>query len=218
MKISSGPATLERVKQNMQQNDIASVHAEIRFLSNTKRSSLVTINNKTTATIVYRKCYIARGREASYVGFDSNVQPKSTRSYSFAKHSNLSLEGCGAMLFFSASTCEPEATKCFFVVAFRNYTIKLRRPNKTALMILHSSKSMDDLFDLLHYARIINNENENPSNLPGCYVGDKYPTTFMWTGRGEERALVFPSIEFCLTMDNDNYHSHSIVTVSPPKN
>uniref|UniRef100_A0A1X7SGI1 Death domain-containing protein n=1 Tax=Amphimedon queenslandica TaxID=400682 RepID=A0A1X7SGI1_AMPQE len=153
-KISSGPATLERVRKNVQQNDIASVHAEIRFLSNTKRSSLVTINNKTPATIVYRKCYIARGREASYVGFDSNVQPKSTRSYSFEKHSNLSLEGCGAMLFFSASTCEPEVTKCFFVVAFRNYAIKLRRQNKTALMILYSSKSMDDLFDLLHYARI----------------------------------------------------------------
>ena len=208
----------ERVTHEMQQNNIASVHAEIRFLSSKKRSSLVTINNKTPATIIYHKCFIARGHEAHYVGFDSSVPPKSKISYSFEKYTNLSLEGCAAMLFFSATTCESEPTKCFFVVVFRNYTIKLRRPNKTALMILHSDKCMDELFDLRQYARVIDNENNNnPTNLRGCYVGNKYPKTFMWTGRGDKSILASPFIKFHMYMDNDNYQSHSVVKVSHPK-
>ena len=208
---------LDLVTYKMEQNDVASVLAEICFLSTKRRSSLVTVVNKTPAKIQYHRCFIARGREASYVGFDSSVPPESRMSYSFERYSDLSIEGCAAMIFLSATTCEPEATKCFLVIAFRNYAIKLRRPNKSALMILHSSKSMDELSDLLHYARIVDNENENPSNLRGCYVGNKYPKTFVWTDCGEERALVLPSIEFHMTMNNDNYHSHSTVTVSHPK-
>ncbi|XP_019852828.1 PREDICTED: uncharacterized protein LOC109582527 [Amphimedon queenslandica] len=221
MNESIGRSTKKRFGRDRQYTMHASVPDEAYYLSHNKRSfsSLVVIANETPATIIYHTCFIARGHEGCYVGFDNSVPPGITTSYCFEKCTSPSEGlGCAAMIFFSATTCEPEPVQCFFVVAFRNYTIKLRKPNKTALMILSSSKSINELFDLLHYDRIIDNEKENPSNLPGCYIGDKYPTTFMSTGRGDKKALTFSSIEFHMTMDSDNDQSFSTVTVSHPKN
>ena len=199
----------------MEQSDVGSVLAEICFLSSRKKSSIVTIENKTPAKILYHKCFIARGREASYVGFDSSVPPKSQTSYSFEKHTRLSLDGCAALIFFSATTCKPKATECFFVVAFRNYAIKTKS-NKTALMILNSPKSIEELSGLLQYAKVISNEEEDP-NLPGCHIGHEYRTTFTCAGSGEKNGLEFPFIKFDIYMNNDSNHSQSTITVSHPE-
>uniref|UniRef100_A0A1X7TR93 Uncharacterized protein n=1 Tax=Amphimedon queenslandica TaxID=400682 RepID=A0A1X7TR93_AMPQE len=211
----TGNELLNLVTHKMEQSDVGSVLAEICFLSSGKKSSIVTLENKTPSEIKYHKCFIARGREASYVGFDRNVPPKRDTSYSFEKHTYLSIDGCAAMIFFSATTCKPNATECFFVVAFRNYGIKTK-PNKTALMILNSSESIEELSGLLQYAKVIANKNEDP-DLPGCHIGHDYQTTFMCALKGQRNILEFPSIKFRIYMNNDNNHSQSVITVSHPE-
>ena len=214
-KAPTGDVILNFITRKMEQNDIASVLAEIIFLSNTKRSSLVTIENETPVEILYHKCFIARGDQAHYVGFDKNVPPKSKVGYSFENHTRLSLDGCAAMLFFSVMTCESE--ECFFVVAFRNYVIKLRRPNKTVVVILKSFEAMDELYNLLQYSKIMNT-GKNSKDVPGMSLEKKYQKPFMWAGCGQKSALEFPSIEICMDMmDTDDCHSQSTIRVLHPK-
>lgn len=194
------------VTHKMEQGDITGVLAEIEFLSNTMRSCLVTVNNKTRIPVQYDKCLITRGREASSSGFDADIPPQSKGSYSFEKYTRHSIEGCAAMMFFSIAS-KPNA--CLFMVAFRNYTIKIMRPNRAVLMFLDSKKSMDKVSDLKVFEKIMNNKG-NSRNIPGCYEGKK----ILCANLGSTMAGNFDSIEFSIEMNNDNYCSEVNVIVS----
>ena len=216
---------------------VASVLAEISFLSTENRSCLVTIDNQTSTNIEYHKCFIVRGRQPSYAQFDHSIPPNENGSFSFEKHTSLSLEGCAAMIFFSinASKDEGVSTKqnqrysklcrpgmeyiwqnhCFFVVAFRNYMIQKLKPNKAVLMILDGPASMDNLSSLLQFGKLMNNRKSRPS-FQGCYTGSDCQHTFMFSSPDSKmrNMLEFKSTKFTIKIDGDNHHSVVNVTVA----
>ena len=213
---------------------VASVLAEISFLSTENRSCLVTIDNQTSTDIEYLKCFIVRGRQPSYAQFGCSISPNENGSYSFEKHTTLSLEGCAAMIFFSINASRDEGvlsvsqstkqnhklyssrsgmeyiwqSRCFFVVAFRNYMIQKLRQNKAVLAILDGLTSMDDLSSLLQFGKLINNDKPKPS-FQGCYTGSDCQHTFIISPPGSKlrNMLEFKSIKFTIEIDNDNHHS-----------
>ena len=209
---------------------VASVLAEISFLSTENRSCLVTIDNQTPTDIEYQKCFIVRGRQPSYAQFDRSIPPNENGSFSFEKHTSLSLEGCAAMIFFSinASKDEGVSTKqnqrysklycnsmeyiwqdhCFFVVAFRNYMIQKLKPNKAVLMILDGPASMDNLSSLLQFGKLMNNHKPKPS-FQGCYTGSDCQQTFMFSSPDSRmrNMLEFKSTTFTIKIDGDSHHS-----------
>ena len=216
---------------------VASVLAEISFLSTENRSCLVTIDNQTPTDIEYHKCFIVRGRQPSYAQFDHSIPPNENGSFSFEKHTSLSLEGCAAMIFFSINVSKDEgvSTKqnqrysklysssmeyiwqdhCFFVVAFRNYMIQKLKPNKAVLMILDGPASMDNLSSLLQFGKLMNNHKPKPS-FQGCYTGSDCQQTFMFSSPGSRmrNTLDFKSTTFAIKIDGDNHHSVVNVTVA----
>ena len=229
---------LGAINYKMHTQGVASVLAEISFLSSKNRSCLVTIDNQTSTEIVYHKCFIVRGRQPSYAQFDCSIPPNENGSYSFEKHTSLSLEGCAAMIFFSINALKDEGilsvsksnrsysklcrpgmeyiwqSHCFFVVAFRNYTIQKFKPNKAVLAILDGPASMDSLSSLLQFGKLINNYKPRPS-FQGCYTGSDCQYTFMFNFPGSRmrNTLEFTSIKFTIKIDNDNHHSVVNVTV-----
>ena len=230
---------LGAINYKMHAQGVASVLAEISFLSSKNRSCLVTIDNQTSTNIEYHKCFIVRGRQPSYAQFDHSIPPNENGSFSFEKHTVLSMEGCAAMIFFSINALKDEEissvsqsnrsysklcrpgmeyiwqSHCFFVVAFRNYTIQKLKPNKAVLMILDGPTSMDDLSGLLQFRKLINNYKPRPS-FQGCYTGSDCQYTFMFSCPGSRmrNTLEFKSTEFTIKIDDDNHHSRVNVTVA----
>ena len=218
---------------------VASVLAEISFLSTENRSCLVTIDNQTPTDIEYHKCFIVRGRQPSYAQFDHSIPPNENGSFSFEKHTVLSMEGCAAMIFFSINAlrdeeissvsqsnrsysklCRPGMeyiwqSHCFFVVAFRNYTIQKLKPNKAVLAILDGPASMDDLSSLPQFGKLMNNHKPKPS-FQGCYTGSECQQTFMFSSPGcrLRNMLEFKSTTFTIKIDGDNHHSVVSVTIA----
>ena len=224
-------------KRHMQ--GVASVLAEISFLSTENRSCLVTIDNQTSTDIVYHKCFIVRGRQSSYAQFDHSIPPNENGSFSFEKHTALSMEGCAALIFFSINAlkdegilsisqsnrrysklCKPGGeyvwqSHCFFVVAFRNYMIQKLKPNKAVLAILDGPASMDDLSSLPQFGKLMNNHKPKPS-FQGCYTGSECQQTFMFSSPGcrLRNMLEFKSTTFTIKIDGDNHHSVVSVTIA----
>ena len=218
---------------------VASVLAEISFLSTENRSCLVTIDNQTSTDIVYHKCFIVRGRQSSYAQFDHSIPPNENGSFSFEKHTALSMEGCAALIFFSINALKDEGilsisqsnrrysklckpgmeyfwqSHCFFVVAFRNYTIQKLKPNKAVLAILDGPASMDDLSSLPQFGKLMNNDKPKPS-FQGCYTGSECQQTFMFSSPGcrLRNMLEFKSTTFTIKIDGDNHHSVVSVTIA----
>ena len=218
---------------------VASVLAEISFLSTENRSCLVTIDNQTPTDIEYHKCFIVRGRQPSYAQFDHSIPPNENGSFSFEKHTVLSMEGCAAMIFFSINALKDEEissvsqsnrsysklcrpgmeyiwqSHCFFVVAFRNYTIQKLKPNKAVLAILDGPASMDDLSSLPQFGKLMNNDKPKPS-FQGCYTGSECQQTFMFSSPGcrLRNMLEFKSTTFTIKIDGDNHHSVVSVTIA----
>ena len=232
---------LEDINHKRHTQGVASVLAEISFLSSKNRSCLVTINNQTSNDIEYHKCFILRGRQPSYPQFDCSISPKEKGSYSFEKHTSRSLEGCAAMIFFSICALKNEEASglsrsntlnrsysklysssmeyiwqnhCFFVVAFRNYMIQKFKQNKAVLAILDGPVSMDNLSSLPQFGRLMNNHIPRPS-FQGCYTGSDCQRTFMFNSPGSRlrNTLEFKSIKFTIEIDDDNHHSRVNVTV-----
>lgn len=188
--------------------------AEIAFLSNKKLSCLVTIDNKTPVNLMYHKCFVARGRVSGYHGFDQSIPAKSQKSYSFEKYTSLSLDGCAAMILFSTNTSE--STKCYFIVAFRNYSFKLSK-NKAVLLILDGPQAMAKMSNSLCFGTIMRNEDPKPQ-IDGCYKGDDYESTYISAsldGKPEAKKE-FRHINFSISLI-DNYRSQIKVKVSHPE-
>ncbi|XP_019861161.1 PREDICTED: uncharacterized protein LOC109589540 isoform X2 [Amphimedon queenslandica] len=203
---------MEAVTYKMQ-NSKMSFLAEIKFLSNTKMSSLVTINNETPHTMMYHQCFIARGRISGYPGFNESIAANSHKSYSFEKYSSLSLDGCAAMILLSATTCE--STKCYFAVAFRNYLkfASLSR-NKAALLILNDAESIVRMSDSQCFSKIMRNKDESP-NFEGCYKGDIYKPSFMLASLDQSECHEFRNICFRIAMIDGTRSQISLTVLHP---
>ena len=176
----------------------------------------VTIDNKTRDAIRYHKCFVARGRISDHTKFDESISSKCQKTYYFEKYSPLSLDGCAAMLLLSAETSE--TTRCYFVVAFRNYAIKIRSfsRNKAVLLILDDARSMAKISDLQCFGNIMRNEDPKPQ-FDGCYKGDVYDEqTFMSALVDRSESSDFRNICFSIAMI-DNYCSQINVIVSHPE-
>lgn len=188
---------MEAVTYKMRNSKI-SLLAEIKFLSNTKKSSLVTIHNETPHTMMFHQCFIARGRISGYLGFNQSIAANSQKSYSFEKYTSLSLDGCAASILLSATTCE--STKCYFAVAFRNYLkfANLSR-NKAALLILNDAESIAQMSDSQCFSKIMRNKDECP-NFEGCYKGDIYKPSFMLASLDQSECHEFRNICFQIAM------------------
>lgn len=210
----------------MEADGVAAVLPEITFLSNERKSCLITIENKVAAPIMYRKCFIVSGRQSSYYGFDDSILPDDKRSYCFEKST---LEECSAMIFFSidislskhnqpAKTEEPddptdaEPNECFFMVSFKKCIIQTSS-NKVVLMVLNNAKSENELFSAQKFEKIINNEKESP-DISGCYDDNDCLKKFAFSHPGSIASLDFKVINFTIKIDDDSHHTQVIVKVS----
>ena len=143
---------------------------EITNLSHNKRSVLVYVHNKTSYTIETSRFVIFGEQNQRSV---NTISPNSKRGYNYEK-TTVSLKGCAGIQTFAVKLSE--TSELCFLVAFRNYTIQVRRRsrNKVALLFL---KDCNITADVCYFERIMKNVESNP-DLPGCYTSSKYDSTF----------------------------------------
>ena len=117
------------------------VFGEIAFLSQNKRSCLVQVENQTCYTIICFGTAILGKQEHTH---DYEIQSKQGKSY-FFKKSNFSLKGCSVILTFTVKI--PKVPSLYFLVAFRNDTIQIRKKscNKVAILRINDSKIKPDV-------------------------------------------------------------------------
>ncbi|XP_019855830.1 PREDICTED: uncharacterized protein LOC109584509 [Amphimedon queenslandica] len=189
---------------------------EMADFSNTNISSHITVNNETPHPMMYHQCFLVRGRISGYHGLNENIPSKSKKCFSFEKYSSLSLDGCAAMIFLSASTCE--STPCYFVIAFRNYVkFKNLTRNKAAILILNDAKSMNKISNSQSFGKIMRNKKENPhKDIDGCYEGDIYNPPFMAASLDESGSHDFQNMCFRIGMIDNPSRSQVNVTVEHP--
>lgn len=215
----------DKVSDKMEADGVAAVLPEIIFLSNKKKSCLVTIENKVAAPIMYRKCFIVSGCQSSYYGFDDSILPDDKRSYCFEKST---LEECSAMIFFAVDISllthnqpakieeaddptDAEPNECFFMVSFKKFLFRTSS-NKVALMFLNDAKSENELFSAQKFEKIINNEKESP-DISGCYDGIDCLKKFAFRHPGSIASLDFKVINFTIKIDDDSHHTQVTVVV-----
>ena len=167
---------------------------EITNLSHNKRSVLVYVRNKTCYTIETSRFVIFGVQKQRNV---NTISPKTKQGYNYEK-SLVSLKGCAGIQTFAVKLSE--TTQLCFLVAFRNYTIQIRRQsrNKVALLFL---KDHNITPDVRYFERIMKNEDPNP-DLPGCYPSDQYGCTFKATIASEQPVfqMAFENIAIRISM------------------
>lgn len=167
---------------------------EITNLSHKKRSVLVYVHNKTSYTIETSRFVIFGEQKQRNVNV---ILPNAKRGYNYEK-STVSIMGCAGIQTFSIKLSE--TSELCFLVAFRNYTIQVRRRsrNKVALLFL---KDLNITPDVCYFERIMKNVESNP-DLPGCHPSGDYDCTFNATIASEQCVfqMEFENIAICISM------------------
>lgn len=201
-------AYMDFVTQQMRnKGGAAGFVAEIAFLSQEKRSCDLRVFNETPNAVNFIKSYIVRGRASNYIRLDEDIPAKCDKSYPFEKFTKMSLDGCAVMLLFSTDTSESK--KCYFLVAFRNYSIQFSRRshNRAALLLIADPASVAGLMSLQYFGEVMRNENTKPEI---GYQGELFTRTFMAVDTSSTECVDFGNIIFSLSITD---RVHSVVTV-----
>lgn len=99
---------------------------------------------------------------------------------------------------------------CFFVVAFTNYAINKFKKNKAVLMIV-KNESFDELSH--QFEKVMGNKHPKPK-LSGAYDEQDNHKTFVCSLPDGTEDLIFKSLKFTISHDNDDHHSMVTVTVT----
>ena len=139
---------------------------EIAFLTLNKRSCLVRVHNATCYTINNNPIAIYGEIDGSHCG-PIDIFSQKTESYLFKK-TTVSLVGCAGIQMFDV-----EGSNISFVIAFRNYTIQLRKRSRNKVAILRINNNDLEDVDLRDFFRnIMEHEGPGHPTFNGCYISD----------------------------------------------
>lgn len=141
---------------------------EVNSLARNQRSCLLRVCNNTPYSISASCTPIFGGHDTPNV---DAIPPNGYQPY-YYKKSNLSLKGCAGIQIFLVKVSK--TSKLCFLVAFRNYTIQIRKRSHNKVAVLRINDHEDKL-DLRCFDEIIKNEKSNPQfkSFKGCYKSDK---------------------------------------------
>lgn len=187
---------------------VAPLLVEMNSLARNQRSCLLRVHNNTPYFISASCITIFGGYDTRSV---NAIQPNGYQPY-YYKKSNLSLKGCAGIQIFAVKVSE--TSKLCFLVAFRNYTIQIRKrsQNKVAVLRINDFEAKPDLrcFD-----EIMKNENSNPQfrSFKGCYKSDKpiFRSAYAGLPMPSQLQLDHITIDFSIT---PSFASHVEIKIS----
>ena len=199
----------KKITRNLLDGKAGSVFEEIVFLSQNKRSCLAEVKNQTSYTIsCFGRAILGMQEHTD----DHEIQPRQQKSYSFKK-SDYSLKGCAGILIFTVEISE--ASPLYFLVAFRNYTVQIRKQscNKVAILRINDSKIKPGL---RFFYELMKNEEPCPSFDKCCYRSND--PTFKATIAHETPNFMieYDNIEIKVSMTR-SFQSQVFVTVYSKK-
>ena len=181
---------------------------EVNSLARNQRSCLLQVRNNTPYSISASCIAIFGGYDTRNV---NAIKPNGYRPY-YYKKSNLSLKGCAGIQIFAVKVSE--TSELCFLVAFRNYTIQIRKRSQNKVAVLrindHEAKPDQRSFD-----EIMKNENSNPQfkSFKECYESDKpiFGSAYASSQMPSQLELDHITIDFSIT---PSFASHVEIKIS----
>ena len=194
------------------------VFAELAYLSQNIRSCRVFVNNQTQYIIrsvshrILGRCKLPGGVESS------NIKPNSHQAYLYEK-ADFSPKGCAGIQTFTVDLST--SLKLSFLVAFRNYTVQIRKPSKVVILRMNETWDCDEAdIDIRSFDEIMKNEDKSPTFklLHGYYESDKPIFYSLVAGARSAIHPCFDNIKVGISMTSDHRSTVEVHISTKPAN